>query len=71
MKLLDTRVITARIVIYKNVTVLHYYFNYLIEVKEGDKTKKFSNKGKWSAYFVNEKNLWFMISDFTFSETDK
>jgi hypothetical protein len=71
MKLLDTRIITARIVIYKNVAVVHHYFNYKYEVKEAEKIKKYSNKGKWSAFFVKEKSLWFMIGDFTFSEPDK
>jgi hypothetical protein len=58
----------ARIVIYKNVAVVHYYFEYSFVINRGDTKVKHSNSGKWSAFFVLEKSLWFLIGDFTFTE---
>lgn len=58
----------ARIVIYKNVAVVHYYFNYSFVLTNGEKKEQHSYSGKWSAFFVLEKSLWLMIGDFTFSE---
>ena len=58
----------ARIVIYKNVAVVHYYYNYSYSKNEEDKKVKHSYSGKWTAFFVLEKSLWFLIGDFTYSE---
>jgi len=61
----------ARIVVYKNVAVVHYYFDYSFELNTGEKKEKHAYSGKWTAFFVLEKNLWVMIGDFTFSEPMK
>ena len=61
----------ARIVIYKNVAVVHYYFKYSYELNTGDNKEKHVNSGKWTAFFVLEKSLWLLIGDFTFSEPMK
>ena len=61
----------ARIVIYKNVAVVHYYFEYSYVLITGEKKEKHAYSGKWTAFFVLEKSLWFLIGDFTYSEPMK
>jgi hypothetical protein len=60
----------ARILVYRNVAVVHYYFSYSFTYKKGEEIQ-ISNKGKWTDFFVMEKDLWMLIGDFTFSEPEK
>ncbi|PLX00111.1 MAG: hypothetical protein C0591_01805 [Marinilabiliales bacterium] len=60
----------ARILVYKNVAVVHYYYSYSYTYNKGEK-KQISGKGKWTEFLVMEKNLWMLIGDFTYSEPKK
>ena len=59
----------ARILVYRNVAVVHYYYNYSFTYNKGEK-KQISGKGKWTAFLVMEKALWVVIGDFTYNEPE-
>ena len=56
----------ARIVVYKNVAVVHYYFSQTMSFTKDGETKEYNFKGKNAEFLVKEKDLWLLIGDMTF-----
>lgn len=53
----------ARILVYGNVAVVHYYFeNYITYTKE-DQKKEYNYKGKNAEFYIKEDGKWFLIGD--------
>lgn len=53
----------ARILVYDNVAVVHYYFeNYIIYTKDDEK-KDYHYKGKNAEFYIKEDGKWLLIGD--------
>ena len=60
----------ARIVIVGDAAVVHYYYSFGYNFKEGEKAKWISSEGKWTEFFVREKGKWMLLGDFTHRMND-
>ena len=60
----------ARIVVEKDVAVVHYYFEFLSEITEDDETERKTIAGKSTETYIKEGGNWFLIGDMTIIEDD-
>lgn len=60
----------ARIVVEKDVAVVHYYFEFLSEFTEDDETKSKTITGKSTETYINEGGDWLLLGDMTVIEDD-
>ena len=55
----------ARILVYKDVAVVHYYYEqYIIFTKDDEKTE-YNYKGKNTEFYIKEGGNWLLIGDMT------
>lgn len=61
----------ARILVYGDVAVVHYYFEqHIVFTKDGEETD-YSYKGKNAEFYIKEKGEWLLIGDMTFWKSKK
>lgn len=53
----------ARILIYGDVAVVHYYTEYNISFTKNDEKKEYYFKGKNAEFFIKENGNWMLIGD--------
>ena len=56
----------ARILVYDNVAVVHYYFTQTIAYTKDGETVDYNMKGKNAEFLIKEGGDWFLIGDMTF-----
>ena len=61
----------ARILVYDDVAVVHYYYSQSFTYTKDDETTDFNYKGKNAEFLIKEKGEWFLIGDMTFWESKK
>ena len=71
VKLIDYDIEPARILVYDDVAVVHYYFEQTMAVTKDDKTTEINYKGKNAEFFIKEGGKWLLIGDMTFWKTKK
>lgn len=60
----------ARIVVVKDVAVVHYYFEFSSKFTEDDVTESITMRGKNTETYINEGGNWLLIGDMTIFEED-
>ena len=55
----------ARILVYDNVAVVDYYYEYTGTDTKNDKTTEYQVKGKYVAFLIKEGGKWMLIGDMT------
>ncbi len=60
----------ARIVVVKDVAVVHYYFEFSSKFTEDDVTESKTMRGKNTETYINEGGNWLLIGDMTIFEED-
>ena len=68
---MDYDIDLARILVHKDVAVVHYYFTFSFLYTEGDVKEKVGYHGKWTEFFIKEKGNWMLLGDMTYSEANK
>lgn len=71
VKLVDYDIEPARILVYKDVAVVHYYFEQTMSVTKNDTTTEINFKGKNAEFLIKEGGKWLLIGDMTFWKTKK
>jgi hypothetical protein len=61
----------ARILVYDNVAVVHYYFTQTIAYTKDGETTDYTMKGKNAEFLIKEGGDWFLIGDMTFWKAKK
>jgi hypothetical protein len=61
----------ASLVVEKDVAVVHYYFEFLHEITEDDKTKSKTMRGKSTETYINEGRKWLLLGDLTLIEEEE
>jgi len=61
----------ARILVYGDVAVVHYYYDQSFTYTKGDEIKEFNAKGKYTEFLIKEKGKWFIIGDMTYRKDEK
>jgi len=71
VKLIDYDIEPARILVYDDVAVVHYYFEQTMAYTKDDKTTEINFKGKNVEFLIKEGGKWLLIGDMTFWKTKK
>lgn len=71
VKLTDYDIEPARILVYDDVAVVHYYFEQTMAITKDDKTTEIKFKGKNAEFLIKEGGKWLLIGDMTFYKTKK
>jgi len=71
VKLIDYDIEPARILVYDDVAVVHYYFEQTMAYTKDDKTTEINFKGKNAEFLIKEGGKWLLIGDMTFWKTKK
>ena len=53
----------ARILVYENIAVVHYYYENYGTFTKNDEKKEFSYKGKNAEFYIKEDGNWMLIGD--------
>jgi len=53
----------ARILVYGDAAVVHYYYENYITFTKNDKKSEYNYKGKNAEFYIKEDGKWFMIGD--------
>ena len=61
----------ARILVYDNVAVIDYYFEYYSTFTKDDKSTEAHIKGKNAEFYIKEGGKWMLIGDMTLSKEEK
>lgn len=59
----------ARILVYGDVAVVHYYYEQSFAYTKDDETTDYNYKGKNAEFLIKEKGEWLLIGDMTFWES--
>ena len=71
VKLVDYDIEPARILVYDDVAVVHYYFEQTMTITKDDTTSEVNFKGKNAEFLIKEGGKWLLIGDMTFWKTKK
>jgi len=55
----------ARILVYGDVAVVHYYYENYITFTKGEESKEYHYKGKNAEFYIKEDGKWMLIGDMT------
>ncbi len=58
-------IVPARIVVYKDVAVIHYYYEQSMTYTKDDEKKTYKFDGKNTEFYIKEDGKWFLIGDMT------